>query len=215
MYGCESWTKESWVPKNWLEGLMLKLKLQSFGHLMWRPDSLEKTPCWERLKQEEKGTTEIEMAGCHHWLDGHEFEKALEVSWWTGRPYMLQSMGSQRVGHDWTELNWKEMIRILTFFNENLKCKFAYRRMTILIYKKNNQSLLCLSWERILLQCGKSGFNLWVRKIPWRREWLPTPVFWPGEFHGLDRPWVLKESDTNEWFSPHFIIYINNKAKYY
>ena len=35
-------------------------------------------------------------------------------------------------------------------------------------------------------------FNLWVRKIPWRREWLPTPVFWPGEFHGLYSPWVAK-----------------------
>ena len=38
---------------------------------------------------------------------------------------------------------------------------------------------------RILLQCGKPGFNPWVGKIPWKREGLPTPVFWPGEFHGL------------------------------
>ena len=34
-------------------------------------------------------------------------------------------------------------------------------------------------------QCGRPGFDPWVGKIPWRREWLPTPVFWPGEFHGL------------------------------
>ena len=57
-----------------LEGLMLKLKLQYFGHLMQRVDSLEKTWCWEGLGQEVKGTTEDEMAGWHHRLDGHEFE---------------------------------------------------------------------------------------------------------------------------------------------
>ena len=34
-------------------------------------------------------------------------------------------------------------------------------------------------------QCGRPGFNPWVGKVPWRRERLPTPVFWPGEFHGL------------------------------
>ena len=38
----------------------------------------------------------------------------------------------------------------------------------------------------------------WVGKIPWRREWLPIPVFWPGEFHGLYSPWGCKESDTTE-----------------
>ena len=57
-----------------LEGLMLKLKLQNFGHLMRRVDSLEKTPDAGRdWGQEEKETTEDEMAGCHHQLDGHEF----------------------------------------------------------------------------------------------------------------------------------------------
>ena len=38
---------------------------------------------------------------------------------------------------------------------------------------------------RICLQCGRPGFKPWVGKIPWRREGLPTPVFWSGEFHGL------------------------------
>ena len=47
----------------------------------------------------------------------------------------------------------------------------------------------------------EASFNLWVRKIPWRRERLPTPVFWPGEFHGLHRPWCGKESDTSEQLS--------------
>ena len=58
-----------------LEGLMLKLKLQYFGNLMWRVDSLEKDPDGERdWGQEKKGMTEDEMAGWHHRLDGHEFE---------------------------------------------------------------------------------------------------------------------------------------------
>ena len=58
-----------------LEGLMLKLKLQYFGHLMRTVDSLEKTLMLGRDRgQEEKGTPEDEMAGWHHQLDGHEFE---------------------------------------------------------------------------------------------------------------------------------------------
>ena len=58
------------------EGLMLKLKLQYFGHLMQRVDSLEKTLMLGRgWGQEEKGMTEDEMAGWHHRLDGHESEQ--------------------------------------------------------------------------------------------------------------------------------------------
>ena len=57
-----------------LEGMMLKLKLQYFGHLMLRVDSVEKTDAWRDWGQEEKGTTEDEMAGWHHGVDGHESE---------------------------------------------------------------------------------------------------------------------------------------------
>ena len=45
---------------------------------------------------------------------------------------------------------------------------------------------------RILLQCGIPEFDSWVGKIPWRRESLPTPIFWPWEFHGLYSPWGAK-----------------------
>ena len=55
-----------------LEGLMLKLKLQYFGHLMQRVDSLEKTDAGRDWGQEETGTTEDKMAGWHHRLDGRE-----------------------------------------------------------------------------------------------------------------------------------------------
>ena len=43
--------------------------------------------------------------------------------------------------------------------------------------------------QRIHLQCRRHRFSPWVGKIPWRRQRLPTPVFWPGEFHGLYSPW--------------------------
>ena len=51
------------------------------------------------------------------------------------------------------------------------------------------------------LQCERPGFDPWVGKIPWRRERLPTPIFWPREFHGLYSAWGSKESDTTERFS--------------
>ena len=53
-----------------------------------------------------------------------------------------------------------------------------------------------LSWYRILLQCGRPGFDPWVGKIPWRSERLPTLVFWHGEFHGLYNPWNSPGQNT-------------------
>ena len=61
-------------PGNSLEGMMLKLKLQYFGHLMRRVDSLVDSDAGRDWGQEEKGMTEDEMAGWHHWLDGRESE---------------------------------------------------------------------------------------------------------------------------------------------
>ena len=53
------------------------------------------------------------------------------------------------------------------------------------------------------LKCGRPGLDPWVGKIPWRRERLPTPVFRPGELHGLYSPWGCKELDATEWLSLH------------
>ena len=62
-------------PEYSLEGLMLKLKLQYFGHLMERTDSFEKTLILGKIEgRREKGMREDEMVGWHHQLDGHEFE---------------------------------------------------------------------------------------------------------------------------------------------
>ena len=56
------------------------------------------------------------------------------------------------------------------------------------------------------LQCRRPRFDPWVGKLPWRMEWLPAPVFLPGEFHGQRSlagygPWGHKESDTTEWLT--------------
>ena len=61
-------------PEYSLEGLMLKLKLQYFGLLMRRADSFEKTLVLGQIEGGEKGTTEEEMVGWHHRLNGHKFE---------------------------------------------------------------------------------------------------------------------------------------------
>ena len=93
-------------PRCSLEGLMLKLELQSFGHLMWRADSFEKTLMLGKIEGgKRRGRQRM------RWLDGISDSMDMSLSklreWWTGRSGVLQSMGSQRVGHDWaTELNW-------------------------------------------------------------------------------------------------------------
>ena len=78
--------------------------------IFWPPDEknwlIGKDPDAGKDWRQEKGTTKDEMVGWHHWLDGHEFKQAPGVGWWIGKPGMLQSMGSQKVKHDWaTELN--------------------------------------------------------------------------------------------------------------
>ena len=93
--------------KDSLEGLMLKLKLQYFGHPMQRTDALERPWCWERLKV----GGERDDRGCGGWMASSTPWTWAWVNsgswWWTGRPGVLQSMGSQKVGHDWEiELNW-------------------------------------------------------------------------------------------------------------
>ena len=102
-------------PEYSLEGLMLKLKFQIFGHLMRRADSFEKT-CWERLRAGGEGDDrgwDGWMASLTQWVWVHSGSW-----WWTGRPGVLGSMGLQRVGVHWatelTELNWWLWVNVWT-----------------------------------------------------------------------------------------------------
>ena len=93
-------------PEYSLEGLILKLKLQYFGHLMQKLTHWKRPWYWESLK-----AGEGDNRGWDGWMASQTQWTWVWVNsgswWWTGRPGMLQSMGSQRVGHDWTtELNW-------------------------------------------------------------------------------------------------------------
>ena len=215
MYGCESWTikkaehrridafelwcwrrllRVPWTasrsnqsilkeinPGCSLVGLMLKLKLQYFGHLMRRADSFEKTLMlgkiegrrrsgWQRMRWLMASPTQWTwvLVNSGSW-------------WWTGRPGVLWFMGSQRVRHNWvTELNWTE----------------AGRRG--ILGGTSGKEPMCQS-----RRCKRYRFDLWVRKIPWRRTWQPTPVFFPRESHQQGSlvaygPWGCTESDSTE-----------------
>ena len=92
-----------------LEGLMLNLKLQYFGHLMWSTDSFEKTLMLGKIEAGEKGTTEDEMVGWHHWLNGHGFGWTLGVGDGQGGLVCCGSWGGKE--SDTTErLNWTDWI---------------------------------------------------------------------------------------------------------
>ena len=105
-----------------LEGMMLKLKLQYFGHLMQRTDSFEKTLML--------GKSEVGGEGDNRVWDGWMASRTqwtwIWVSsrswWWTGKPVMLQSIVSQRVGQAWaTELNWtKGVIKLVAWCGRNI-----------------------------------------------------------------------------------------------
>ena len=94
-------------PESSLEELMLNLKLQYFGHLWWRTDSFEKTLLLGKIE----GGGEGDDRGWDGWMASLTWWPWVWTSstswWWMGKSSMLQSMGSQRVGHDWeTELSW-------------------------------------------------------------------------------------------------------------
>ena len=112
----QSILKES-SPGCSLEGLMLKLKLQYFGHLMRRADLLEKTLMLGGIGAGGEG----DDRGWDGWMASPTRWTWVWVNsgswWWTGRPRVLWFMGSQRVGHDWaTELNWFSQIYLIKLF---------------------------------------------------------------------------------------------------
>ena len=131
MYGYESWTiTEDWVPKNWCFWTVVLEKtlkspldykeiqpvhskgnqslifigrtdVEAEAPILWPPDDLKRPWCWERLKAGREGDDRgwdgwmaLLTQWAWVWINSRSW-------WWTGRPGVLQSMGSQRVGHDW------------------------------------------------------------------------------------------------------------------
>ena len=94
-------------PEYSLGGLMLKLKLQYVGHLMWRTDPFGKTLMLGKIEGVGGGQGEEDDRGGDGWTLRTWVWVNSRSWWWTGKPGVLQSIGSQRVRHDWvTELNW-------------------------------------------------------------------------------------------------------------
>ena len=127
-------------PEYSFEGLMLKLKLQYFGHLLWRADSLEKTLMLGKIEGgRRRGQQRM------RWLDG--ITGSMDMSWWwTGRPGMLQSMGSQRVGHDWaTELKWT-VLGLISLWNNKLDDTVLYLFKMLKIHFTMHYFILCQSF---------------------------------------------------------------------
>ena len=130
-----------------LEGLMLKLKLQYFGHLMWRVDSLEKTLMLqglgaggERDNRRWGGWMASRTRCTWVWVNSGSW-------WWTGRPGVLQFMGSQRVGHDWaTKLNWKRISFV--FFFQFIYWLETVKKLFIFIHK--NSIAITLKWMAVI-----------------------------------------------------------------
>ena len=100
-------------PEYSLEALMLKLKLQYFGHLMWRMTHWKRPWCWESLKVGGEG----DNRGWDGWMASGMWWTWVWAGsgscWRTGKPGVLQFMGLQRVGHGWaTELNWTDQSKV-------------------------------------------------------------------------------------------------------
>ena len=143
----------------------MMLKLQYFGHLMWRVDSLEKTLMLGGIGgRRRRGWQRMRWAGWHHWLDGRVWVNSRSW-WWTGRPGVLQFMGSQRIGHDWvTELNWDiflSTLQLLTYliFMVNLQGRyFNYSDKENDRERSNNLSVV--TW--LTRWCEWSGCGIFV-----------------------------------------------------
>ena len=153
-----------------MEGIMLKLKLQYFGHLMWRVDSLKTTDAGRGLGAGGEG----DDRGWDGWMASPTRWMWVWVNsgswWWTGRPGVLWFMGSQRVGHDWaTDLIWLD--------NNHYTSKYVYVCNQISAIISSN----IFSGPFSSFSSVQSLIRVWLFATPWiaaRQASLSITISW-------------------------------------
>ena len=121
--------------------------------------------------------------------------------------YKLHNLWYFVIATDWNK-HWKQSIYNVYISYFSFLAVFILRQSFSSV-----QASPVVQLVRICLQWGRTGFNPWVGKIPWRREKLPTPVFWPGEFHGLYSPWGCKEWTQLREFHTHLLTQFHSVAQ--
>ena len=122
------------VNPNWNQSWIFigKTDAETEAPILWPPDVkswlIRKDPdAGKDWRQEEKGMTEDEMVGWHHWLSGHEFELTWRRWWRTGKPGTLKSVESERVGHNWLTEQEQICITVLLWDWFTLKVSQHYK----------------------------------------------------------------------------------------
>ena len=155
-------------PEYSLEGLMLKLKLQYFGHSMRRADSLEKTLVLGKIEGRRRRGWQRGwdgwMASLTQWT---RVGASFGSQWWTGKPGMVQSMRSQRIGHDWvTELNYNIKNDLLARWDYGLYQAYSNFSVFCKLYINTINLKKCLHKENFIFgDIGNIWSSLWSFKL--------------------------------------------------
>ena len=165
-------------PEYSLEGLMLKLRLPYFGHLMQRNNSLKKILMSGKVEGRRKGLLKM------RYLDSitNLVDMSLSKFWEMMKNRESWCAAVHVVTKSWTQLgDWPTTNKVLGLPR-------------------------WLSGKESTCRCQRGGLSPWVQKTPWRRKWQPIPVFLPGESHGQRSlvgysPRGHKEWDTTEWLN--------------